>query len=200
VQHTVNGGWSRDLFKGHELFGKTAGIVGYGRLGQLVGWYLGALGMKVVATDPKVTAAEVPLIPLDELLAAADIVTLHVQLDASTVGMFGERQFSRMKAGALFVNTSRGELVDEAALERALGSGGLGGAALDVLCGENSAGMGSHPLVAYARCHDNLLITPHIGGCTDESMRKCEEFMAGRVAEWLREREAGSRGMLQCVE
>jgi D-3-phosphoglycerate dehydrogenase len=86
-----------------------------------------------------------------------------------------------MKPGALFVNTARGELVDEPALLHALRSHRLAGAALDVLSGENANGMGSHPLVAYAKDHDNLLITPHIGGCTKESMQMTELFLAQKL-------------------
>jgi len=200
VRHTLEGGWSRDLFKGRELFGKTAGVVGYGRLGQQMGQYLSAMGLTVIASDPHVTSAGVPLLPLNELLAEADLVTLHVQLSAATAGMFGAAEFSRMKPGSWFVNTSRGELVDEPALERALVTGRLGGAALDVLCGENSAGMSSHPLVRYASSHGNLLITPHVGGCTQESMQKCEEFMADRVAEWLGDRGTCVPEISRCAE
>jgi D-3-phosphoglycerate dehydrogenase len=87
-----------------------------------------------------------------------------------------------MKRGAWFINTSRGELVDESALLAALRSGQLGGAALDVLCEERSDGMGNNPLVRYARKHENLVITPHIGGCTAESMEKTERFLAERLA------------------
>ena len=90
-----------------------------------------------------------------------------------------------MKDGAWFVNTSRGELIDESALLDSLARGHLAGAALDVLCDEESAGMYNHPLVAYARIHENLLITPHIGGCTLESMRHTEEFLADKVVRFL---------------
>jgi D-3-phosphoglycerate dehydrogenase len=96
-----------------------------------------------------------------------------------------------MKAGAWFINTARGELIDEMALLDGLRSGHLAGAALDVLCGENSDGMEDHPLVAYARAHDNLLITPHIGGCTVESMEKTELFMATKLCESLSKHLAG---------
>ncbi len=90
-----------------------------------------------------------------------------------------------MKDGAWFVNTSRGELVDEGALLAGLAAGRIAGAALDVLFDERSSGMKDHPLVAYARTHPNLLITPHIGGCTLESMQQTEEFLAGKVASFL---------------
>ena len=119
---------------------------------------------------------------LDYLLQKSDIVTLHVSLSDRTRSFFGKEQFSRMKAGAWFINTARGELIDEMALLDALRSGRLAGAALDVLCERKFQRHGMHhPLVAYAREHDNLLITPHIGGCTVESMEKTEVFMANKL-------------------
>jgi D-3-phosphoglycerate dehydrogenase len=183
--HVRQGGWDRDGFWGHELYGKTAGIIGYGRLGRIVARYLGAFGMRVLATDPYVDGGtvetDVQLVPLEILLREADLVSLHVNLNAETHGFFTRSQFAAMKRGAWFVNTARGELVDESALLEALRSGHVSGAALDVLSGECSAGMGSHPLVQYAREHDNLLITPHLGGCTHESMAKTELFLARKI-------------------
>jgi D-3-phosphoglycerate dehydrogenase len=123
--------------------------------------------------------------PLEDLLAQSDLVTLHVSLTQQTRGFFGKNEFARMKRGAWFVNTSRGELVDESALLAGLLEGRIAGAALDVLCEERSAGMKDHPLVAYARTHENLLITPHIGGCTLESMEQTEEFLAEKVVSFL---------------
>jgi D-3-phosphoglycerate dehydrogenase len=182
------GGWDRDLFRGNELHRKTAGIVGLGRVGRMVAGYLQALGMTVIASDPapaRPPQAGIKLLPLAQLLERADLVTLHVSLSDQTTGFFGEREFKRMRAGAWFINTSRGELVDEKALLHALASDRLAGAALDVISHENSAGMSGHPLVTYARTHRNLLITPHIGGCTAESMEKTEIFLADKVAAAL---------------
>jgi phosphoglycerate dehydrogenase-like enzyme len=100
-------------------------------------------------------------------------------------GFFGASHFALMKPTAWFVNTSRGELVDEAALLDALRKGRIAGAAVDVLSSEDSSGMAAHPLVQYARDHGNLLITPHIGGCTIESTEKTEHFIAGQIAAFL---------------
>jgi D-3-phosphoglycerate dehydrogenase / 2-oxoglutarate reductase len=180
--HVQGGGWNRDLFKGRELHGKTVGIVGYGRLGRLVARYLRAFDTHVLAADPLIAGraveAGVTLVALSQLLREADLVSLHVNLGDETRGFFGSEQFSVMKPGSWFINTARGELVDEAALLAALESGQLAGAALDVMCDEDSRGMQAHPLVAYAREHDHLMITPHIGGCTVESMEKTELFLA----------------------
>ena len=183
--HVVGGGWDRDRFRGNELAGKTAGIVGYGRLGRIVSRLLLAFEMRVLASDPHVWTTDVDpgvqVVPLNELLEQADLVTMHVNLYAETSRFFGSDHFAQMKPGAWFVNTARGELVDEVALLEALQSGHLGGAALDVLTEERSSGMGNHPLVQYARRHENLLLTPHIGGCTAESMEKTELHMARKL-------------------
>ncbi len=187
--HVVSGGWIRDRFRGSELSGKTAGVIGYGRLGRIVARMLLAFEMRVLASDPHVWTTDVDpgveIVPLNDLLRQSDIVTLHVNLYAETSGFFGSDHFARMKHGAWFINTARGELVDEAALLAALQEGRLSGAAVDVLSEERSTGMASHPLVQYARQHENLLVTPHIGGCTTESMDKTELYMAQKLAESL---------------
>jgi D-3-phosphoglycerate dehydrogenase len=187
--HAREGGWNRDLFQGVELFGKTVGIVGYGRLGRIVARYLRAFEVRILATDPNVDPAAVEegvtLVPPELLLAESDIVTLHVNLCRETQRFFGRRQFESMKPGSWFVNTARGELVDEQALLTSLRSGRLSGAAIDVLCAEDSSGMDSHPLVQYARTNPNVVITPHLGGCTEESMQKTELFLARKVYEQM---------------
>ncbi len=124
-------------------------------------------------------------VSLAKLLAESDIVSLHVNLCDDTCGMFGREQFEAMQPGAWFINTARGELVDEGALLDALRSGRLAGAALDVLCDENATGMQGHPLIDYAKNNPRLIITPHIGGCTRESMEKTERFLAGRLASLI---------------
>jgi D-3-phosphoglycerate dehydrogenase len=199
ITHVRDGGWDRDQFKGRELHQKTVGVVGYGRLGRIVARYLKVFDTNVLTCDPyveaHVLAPGVTLAPLPELLQASDLVTLHVTLCAATHQFFGHEQFAAMQPGAWFVNTSRGELVDEAALLHALRSGHLAGAAVDVLCDERSTGMGEHPLVVYARTHPNLLVTPHIGGCTVESMAKTEVFLAERLLSLLT--HAGCRVLVQ---
>jgi D-3-phosphoglycerate dehydrogenase / 2-oxoglutarate reductase len=184
--HVQQGGWDRYAFKGHDLYEKTAGIVGLGRLGRIVAGYLQALGMRVVATSREEEAAEgVSLLPLEELLPLVDLVSVHVDLNPDTRGMFGDRQFAAMKDDAWFVNTARGEVVDERALLHALESGTLGGAALDVLAGEPLSVTPSHPLVRYAATHDNLIVTPHIGGYTFESLARTELHLAGTLVRFL---------------
>ena len=194
IAHVAEGGWNRELFKGCELYEKTVGIVGYGRLGQIVAKYLKAFDARVIVTDPSLEPdaleAGIAHLPLHDLLPRSDIVTLHANLTVKTNGFFGKKEINAMKDGAWFINTARGELLDEAALLDALRSGRLAGAALDVLANEESAGMSSHPIVQYARDHDNLIITPHIGGCTSESMEKTEVLMCARLLHAVNEDRA----------
>jgi D-3-phosphoglycerate dehydrogenase len=189
LDHVLGGTWDRHLFRGHELYGKTVGIVGYGRLGRTVGRYLRVFDTRILAADPSLDLDSlepgVALLPLHHVLQQADLVTLHVNLCEQTCGFFGRNEFLAMKEGAWFINTSRGELVDEDALLDALRAGRLSGAALDVLCEERSDSMADHPLVVYAREHDHLIITPHISGCTAESMEKTEFFMAKKLCTVL---------------
>ncbi|MBV9082348.1 MAG: hypothetical protein JOZ62_06720, partial [Acidobacteriaceae bacterium] len=181
--HVQRGGWQRDLFQGSELYRKIIGIVGYGRLGKIVADYFSAFGARVIAADPYIDAREVSrsveLVTLEELIRRADLVSIHVNLSAHTTRLFDEAKFAVMKRGAYLINTSRGEIVDERALLAALESGHLAGAGIDVIADEHN--ISTSPLVAYSRTHTNLLITPHIGGCTRESMEKTEVFLAHRV-------------------
>jgi D-3-phosphoglycerate dehydrogenase / 2-oxoglutarate reductase len=187
--HVARGGWNRYRFKGHDLYEKTAGIVGYGRLGSIVASYFRALGMHVVAAtregDPMPASDHVTVVTLDQLLRQADLVSVHVDLNPGTRGMFGRDQFAAMKPGAYFVNTARGEVVDETALLDALTSGRLAGAALDVVSDELSPGLHQRPLLQYAATHDNVIITPHIGGYTFESLARTEEHLTDRLLDYL---------------
>lgn len=185
ARDTELGGWNRDAFRGSELHQKTVGVVGYGRLGRLVARYFHAFGANVVAADPYVSATEaedfVKMMDLESLLPRADLVTLHVNFSEANTRFFGLAQFQAMKPGAWFINTARGELVDELALIKALQTGHLAGAAVDVLSGEGSGGVLSNPLLKYASGRSNVLVTPHIGGCTAESMAKTEIFLAEKI-------------------
>lgn len=183
------GEWNRDLFRGNELFGKVLGIVGYGRIGRRIGAYGQAFGMRTIAYDP----SKVDFPPqvekcrtLEGLLGVADVVSLHVPLNENTKALISYGEFKIMKKGDLLINTSRGEVVDEDALLKGLETGRLGGAALDVIENELSFSRDkTHPLVEYAKTHTNLLITPHIGGATFESMEKTEIFMANKLKTFL---------------
>lgn len=184
------GEWDRDRFRGHELARKVLGIVGLGRLGSMVARYGAAFGMRVLAFDPYLEPwpERVERAPsLDALLRACDVVSLHVPLNDETRGMVNASALAVLNPGAVLVNTSRGGVVDEAALVEAVRSGRLAGAALDVVAGETApGGPAASPAVRFAATDDRILLTPHIGGATLESMENTEIFMAEKLARWLR--------------
>lgn len=195
TRSVVEGEWDRDLFVGEELRGKTLGVIGMGRLGVMVARYGVAFGMRVIYADPRrARIAGASRISFARLLAESDVISVHVHATPENDGMFGAREFARMKRRPLFVNTSRGELIDETALLRALKSGWIRGAGLDVLRGEHwntaaekRAWHRANPLIAYARSNRNLLITPHIGGLVQDGARRAELFTVARL---LRPRRA----------
>jgi D-3-phosphoglycerate dehydrogenase len=162
------GGWDRKAFAGRELAGKTLGLIGLGRIGAHVAMIARAFGMRVVAHDPYLSAVRArelgaELVPLDELLGQADVVSLHLPLADGTRHLLDRTRLARMKPGAVLVNVARGELVDDAALLEALAAGRLGGAALDVFTTE--------PLPADSplRRTERLLVTPHLAASTPEA-------------------------------
>jgi len=183
------GRWNRDAFRGNELYGKRLGLVGLGRIGEKVARYGQAFGMQVSAFDPYVKEwmGGVWRAPtLGDLIKISGILSLHVPLNAETKDMISANELALLPQGAVLVNTSRGQLIDEPALINALESGPLAGAALDVVAEErNTDRRAKSTLLEYARTHDNLLITPHIGGATHESMAKTEVFMAHKLTEFL---------------
>jgi (S)-sulfolactate dehydrogenase len=183
----VAGQWPRNaLSNGREIGGKTLGLVGFGFIGQLTARLARGVGMQVIAFDammdsdhPAFAANSVRAAGLGEVVAGADVISLHVPLVDSTRGLFNADRIAAMKKGAVLVNTSRGGIVDEAAVAAALRSGHLGGAALDVFDAE--------PLPAgnpFAGC-PNLLLTPHIAGVSAESNERVSFMIAEKVLEGL---------------
>ena len=185
VEHVDRAEWNRTDFPGVMLRGKTLGIVGVGRIGTWMSRYATAFGMRCLGYDPHATTwpDHVERSDLPDLLAAADAVTLHVPLLKDNAGFFDARCFAAMKRGAIFVNTSRGDLTDEHALLRALEDGQVGAAGLDVLTGEPD--VAGHPLRRYAMTHRNLIITPHIGGFSPDAVSIVVAHSATRIVEQL---------------
>ncbi len=168
ADHLLRAGvWGKNQFMGSEIAGKTLGIIGLGKVGTQVARRLGAFDMEVLAYDPfRAQHAEgvTFVAALDDLLARADIVTLHVPATSITHNMIGAGELARMKPGAFLINVARGRVVDETAVVDACRSGHLGGAALDAFAVE--------PLGASALLDlPNVIVTPHLGGTTRESMR-----------------------------
>ncbi len=174
------GKWEKSAFGGHELNGKTLGLVGFGRIGREVAKRAASFGMSVVAFDPFVTesaaaAAGVKLAKLPDLIAAADVISLHLPLNDKTRRLLGKAQFSKMKPSALIINASRGGIVDEAALQEALKAKRLAGCALDVFETEP-------PTNRWFADMENVVVTPHLGASTEESQTK----VALEIAEAVR--------------
>jgi len=182
--------WRRDVFRGHELDGKTVGIIGCGRLGSMMARYCQAFGMRVLVYDPyqeNLPGGIEKALTLAEVLSLGDVISLHVPLDPGTHGMISAAEFAQMKPGGILVNTARGAVVNEAALLAALESGRLAGAAVDVICDEHRIEAEQHhPLIEYARGHANLIITPHIGGATFEAVEKADLFVIEKLQNLLR--------------
>ena len=175
----ARGQWTREAFVGTELYGKTLGIAGLGKIGTEVARRAQAFGMQVRSHDPYVSedrAARlgVDLLSFDDLLATSDVLTLHVPLTQRTHHLIGAEQIRRMKAGSLLVNCARGGLVDEGALLAALDDGHLGGAALDVFEQEPPA---DSPLLDHPR----VVLTPHLGASTREAQRSVAVEVAEQV-------------------
>jgi D-3-phosphoglycerate dehydrogenase len=162
------GKWERSSFQGVELRGRTLGVIGAGRIGGAVADRCRAFGMKVIVHDPYLPAdrlaeLRVPVVGIDELIAEADVITLHVPLTDETRGLIGETAIAGMKKNAFVINVSRGGVVDEAALARALVEGRIGGAGLDVY--ETEPLSPDSPLLSAP----NLVLTPHLGASTKEA-------------------------------
>jgi (S)-sulfolactate dehydrogenase len=181
------GAWPRQMLsQGREAAGKTLGLVGFGSIGQLTARKALALGMKVVAHDPILPAGHAAWttgaahrVELDALLAASDVVSLHIPLTPQTRGLLSAARLALMKRDAVLVNTARGGILDEGAVAAMLREGRLGGAALDVF--DNEPLGGGSPLVGAPR----LILTPHIAGVTLEANERVSALIAERVAAAL---------------
>jgi len=178
-----SGAWKRSSFTGAELFEKTVGIIGLGRIGALVAARLNAFDMRVIAYDPYVTSARaqqlgVQLVTLDELVAESDFITIHMPKTPETTGMIAAEQFAAMKQTAFVVNVARGGLIDEADLHEALVAGEIAGAGLDVFTSEPPAeGSTAQALLGLP----NVVVTPHLGASTDEAQEKAGVSVARSV-------------------
>ncbi len=178
-----SGVWAKSKLQGREVFKKTLGVIGLGNIGKIVADRALGLRMNVVAHDKYVTPEQgrelgVQMVELDELLACADYITLHLIKTPETTGFLGSAQFAKIKKGAFLINCSRGGIVDEEALYTALTDGTLSGAAMDVFATEPP---GEHKLLTL----DNLIATPHLGASTQEAQDNVAIAAAEQVADFL---------------
>ncbi|NLZ91641.1 MAG: phosphoglycerate dehydrogenase [Clostridiales bacterium] len=182
--HLKSGKWDRSPFKGNELDGKTVGIIGLGRIGALVASRLQAFNMKVIAYDPYIPDERFKMLgvqkaeKLEDLLAEADVITVHMPKTEETIGMIGEREIGLMKDGVRLVNCARGGIIDEKALYNALKSGKVASAALDAFEQEPCPG---NPLFEL----ENTVVTPHLGASTLEAQNKAGINIAKQVLDAL---------------
>lgn len=181
------GSWDRKRFTGSEVYGKTLGLVGVGEISRRVARRAAAFGMRVLGHDPYVAPYDYPtvelgieLVDLEALLIEADFVSLHVPLTPGTRNLFSLETFRRMKPSSWVINTSRGGVVDEADLARALDEELVGGAVLDVL--EVEPPRKDNPLLA----HHRVVLTPHVAGLTEEAQLNTSVLVAKEVIKVLK--------------
>jgi D-3-phosphoglycerate dehydrogenase len=177
------GKWARSKYTGAELFEKTLGVVGFGRIGQLVAHRMQAFGMKVIAYDPylqpaKAAALGVDLVSLDELLANSDFITIHLPKTKETANLIGDAALSKVKPTVRIINAARGGVLDEAALYKAISEGRVAGAGLDVFATEPCT---DSPLFTL----DQVVATPHLGASTDEAQERAGIAVAISVRKAL---------------
>tara|TARA_Y100001935_G_scaffold254549_1_gene263956 strand:+ start:12962 stop:13915 length:954 start_codon:yes stop_codon:yes gene_type:complete len=185
-----NNQWDRDNYKGTELKNSTLGIVGFGRIGKKISNYAIAFGMNVVVFNDKKIASNNKIIQersLSRLLKKSDVLSIHVPLSDTTRNMFSMPQFKMMKKNSIIINTSRGEIINEIDLINAIKNKIIHGAALDVIHNESKfmSNINSE-IIDFAKTNDRVVITPHIGGATYESMEKTEIFMANKLLEYFK--------------
>jgi D-3-phosphoglycerate dehydrogenase len=187
------GVWDKSAKGAHEVRGRTLGIVGYGNIGSQLSVVAEALGMRVLFYDvaDKLALGNARRCgSLDELLAEAETVTLHVDGRAGNAGLFGAEQFAKMRPRSLFLNLCRGIVVDHEALREHLLSGHIAGAALDVFAEEpKTAG---DPFVSSLQGLPNVILTPHVGGSTEEAQQDIGRYVAGKLADYA---QAGTTTM-----
>ena len=178
------GNWNRSDFYGNELFEKTLGILGFGRIGEIVAGYAKAFGMKVIAHDIiEIKNKNVDAVTMNHLFKNSDYLTIHLPLNKKTRDYVDIAKISLMKPTSFLINTSRGPIVKEDDLLKALTKKIIAGAALDVLSEENNFGfkVEENKIANYSRNADNLILTPHIAGSTLDSMHKTSDFILSEI-------------------
>jgi len=180
-----SGVWNKSAAGAHEVRGLTLGIVGYGKIGSQLSDLAEAMGMRVVFHDVSHVLARGNARPLGfrELLENSDVVTLHVDGKPQNKNLFGNDEFTAMKDGACFLNLSRGFVVDHEALAARLKSGKIAGAAIDVFPHEPESGA---PFVSVLRGLPNVILTPHVGGSTEEAQQNIGQFVSAKLMDYLR--------------
>ena len=182
--HSVrDGNWDYEPYVGHQIKGKTIGVIGYGRLGKIMCDLFSGWGVKLLATDPYERITTARGVPLDELLEKSDVVFLHTHVTDDTRGMVDEEFLSYMKEGSYLINTARGELVDEDAIIKSIESGHLKGYGTDVIRDEFGDIENSKLVEFSINPNNNVVITPHIGGMTIEGQTKAYNWAISKFKD-----------------
>lgn len=186
MRDALAGIWAHESRLGKELSRLTLGVLGVGRLGRMVVEYGKAFRMKVLGCDRRpFSLPGVESVDFDSLLRRSDAISIHIHLTPENRHLFNADTFAKLKDGAVLVNTSRGDIVDEAALLTALDTGKLAAYGADVVHDEWRADMRQSALVAYAQTHENVLLTPHMGGRTRHGISGARVFTARKLVHFL---------------
>lgn len=187
-QHTESGEWNRYMFQGTELYKKKVGILGLGRLGKIIADYYSVLGMEVFYFDTEnqyeYRNKYNEVNSVEELMSIVDVLSIHLPYNRNTHFILNKKNLCLLKDSAVIVNTARGGLVNENDLLNLLKENKISGYATDVLWGEPD--IENHPLIAHAQLNNNVIITPHIGGNTYESIEKTERFVLNKLINVLK--------------
>jgi len=187
IQHAFEGGWGNSAFMGRQLMGNTIGILGVGRLGKMSVDIARGFGMKILACDRIPMQIDgVEFVDFDTLLAKSDAITIHIHMTQDNYHLFNADTFAKMKPGMFIANTSRGDIVDEAAMIDALDKGIVAGYGTDVIHNEWMPDKRESPIVKYAMTHPNVSISPHLGGHTQETVGNARRYAARKLAHYLK--------------
>ena len=173
-------------YEGRQLSGKTMGILGLGRLGKMTADYAKGFRMRVIGCDLlEINRPGVESVSFDELLAQSDAISIHVHMTHENHHLLNRSTFAKMKHGAVLINTSRGDVINEADLINALDAGQLSAFGSDVIHDEWRDDLEKSELLQYAKAHDNVIFSPHIGGATIETVAAARLFSAKKLAHYL---------------
>ena len=192
AKNALDGNWkSEHLYRvGMQLYERTLGVLGVGRLGSMTVEFGKGFRMRVLGCDLKpFSIPGVEAVDFETLLRESDVISIHIHMTPENYHLFDEKTFASMKDGAILVNTSRGDIIDEEALLHALDAGKLKAFGADVLHDEWRADMKESPVIQYARTHENVVITPHVGGGTVRSLVDARIFSAKKLIHYLLEDE-----------
>jgi len=187
TKSVLEGSWESKSYVGEQLSGRVLGVLGVGRLGKMTVEYGKAFGMKVLGCDLKpFSIPGVERVDFDTLLSASDAISIHIHMEKRNYHLFNDSTFAKMKDNIILVNTSRGDIIDESSLIKNLDSGKIAAFGADVIHDEWRNDISKSNLIQYAHNHENVVITPHIGGCTTKSIVDARIFSAKKLIHFLR--------------